>query len=451
MDNHRRLLTILGLLVVSALLVGSRCQEQETESVDEPTEPDPKFEWESPKTVATGPADVGPWRMNRSKFHYVDDPAVAFAPNGDIGLTWVDNEKQTLFFQRYRTDVGELTEPVAVSDSPDIFSWLPRIAFGSEGTIYILWQEIKFTGGSHGGEALIARSTNGGESFEAPVNLSNSKAGDGKGRLTKKLWHNGSLAMAVGADNRVYAAWTEYEGRLLFARSTNAGKSFDSPVHVAGDQETPARGPTMVADEDGSIYLAWTSGGAPSADIRFSQSTDEGKSFEPPTGLVTGEQLADGPKLALDDDGGLHLAYGISQGGLKGQYRIEYRRKPDDAESFGEPKRVVRPSPRELHSTRFPHIQTVDDSVFIIWERYEDSNRHPMSLGYSYSLNRGETFASPRLLPGSNAPAGINGSLQGMLMQKLAVSPNGEIAVTNSRFRNEKYSQIQLIRGSLSK
>jgi hypothetical protein len=80
-------------------------------------------------------------------------------------------------FQIYdRNGKPRLNEPVNVSRSPTVFSWLPRVVLSPKhlNEVFILWQEIVFSGGSHGGEVFFARSRDGGASFNAPINLSNS-------------------------------------------------------------------------------------------------------------------------------------------------------------------------------------------------------------------------------------------------------------------------------------
>ncbi|MDX1513716.1 MAG: hypothetical protein R3174_08225, partial [Gammaproteobacteria bacterium] len=60
----------------------------------------------------------------------------------------------------------------------------------------------------------------------------------------------------------------------------------------------------------------------------------------------------------------------------------------------------------------------------------------------------GQTFESPVAVPGSADPdGGVNGSLQGSLMRKLAVNRTGAIAVVNSSFRPGRSSHVRLIRG----
>ena len=167
-----------------------------------------KVTWQERMLIASGGGYQGPWHMNASVYDYVDDPAVALDAQGAIGVVWADQARKDIFFQRFAPDGRpQLPAPVNVSHSPAIFSWLPKIvmASGDPQAIYVLWQEIIFSGGSHGGDILFARSTDGGRTFRAPRNLSQDLAGSGKGRLTKDSWHNGSLALAQGPEGGIFA------------------------------------------------------------------------------------------------------------------------------------------------------------------------------------------------------------------------------------------------------
>ncbi len=146
--------------------------------------------WDEKIEVASGGGYRGPWRMNESEYDYVDDPTVAINEQGFVGVAWADQSRQDIFFQTYEPDGKKrFEEPVNVSASPRIFSWLPRIVIGAgdASEVYVLWQEIIFSGGTHGGEIFFARSIDGGKTFSDPINLSNTIAGDGKGRLTRRL------------------------------------------------------------------------------------------------------------------------------------------------------------------------------------------------------------------------------------------------------------------------
>src|SRR5688572_28136286 len=136
--------------------------------------------WKPVTQVADGRGVRGPWQQNESNYDYVDDPSVAIDEQGSVALVWVDQRGKDVFFQLYSPQNTPSGERINVSRSPATFSWLPRVVFapGNPRQIYVLWQEIIFSGGSHGGDILLARSEDGGATFSEPSNLSRSVAGD---------------------------------------------------------------------------------------------------------------------------------------------------------------------------------------------------------------------------------------------------------------------------------
>jgi hypothetical protein len=390
--------------------------------------------------------------MNDSDWRFVDDPTVALADDGTAGVVWTDHVAQDLFFQAYGPDGEEtLGQPVNVSQNPETFSWLPRVVYptGAPDTVYVLWQEIIFSGGTHGGEALFARSVDGGQTFSAPLNLSQSEAGDGKGRLTKQLWHNGSLDLTVGPAGTVYAAWTEYEGRLWLARSTDAGASFSDPVHVAGTDARPARGPSLAVDASGTIHLAWAVGEQPAADVRYTQSKETWNAFAPPRAVARSEGHSDAPSLAVDPAGTVHLTYDESPAGPFRRYHVRYTRSPAGADSFRASTAISDRRSDEYPQAHFPTLRApTPDTLHVLWELYPDTGQRSTALAYTRSPDGGNTFAAPSVVPGTADPAhGFNGSQQGLLMEKLAVNEAGHLAVVNSTFDRGEASHVWLYRG----
>lgn len=458
-------LTFGWFLLICLVLANSAC-ESRTPSAGEPSNSaapvrtehsnSGDLEWSEPVVVDEGPARRGPWRMNDSKFHYVDDPSIAVTDDDSLAVTWVDNRRQNIFFRRYdRKGRPLLEQAVNISKSPEIFSWLPRIETNGPGGqyVFVLWQEIVFSGGSHGGEIFFSHSTNGGSSFTEPVNLSETKNGAGKGRLTEEVWDNGSLALATAGDNHVYAAWTEYQGPLRFRRSTDGGETFEPAIHVAGDAESPARGPSLAVTPDDTIHLAWTVGEDERADLRLATSTDRGTSFESPRRPFKTEGHSDAPKLATDDDGRLHLAWGESPSGVFERYHIRYARSDSDADGFDASTAISNASNSRVDSANFPSLDVDGDgNLYLLWERYPSHGDHPRGLGFVLSRNAGRSFEKPSVVPATDVPElGFNGSLQGQLMQKLDVATDGFIGVVNSRFSRGETSRIRLFRGRPSK
>jgi hypothetical protein len=404
--------------------------------------------WQAPREIASGGGERGPWRQNDSRFDHVDDPSVAFEPAGGVVVAWVDHRPKDVFVQIFERDGAQrFAQPVNVSRTPAVFSWLPRLVVSSvhPGDVFVLWQEIIFSGGSHGGDILFARSLDGGASFEAPRNLSASIGGDGKGRLSKDSWLNGSLDLAIAPDGTLYAAWTEYDGQLWFTRSSDRGASFASPLQIVADAARPARGPS-IASTASAVHVAWTTGEDPSADIQIATSLDGGATFSAPRVAAQTDGYSDAPKLVADRHGTLHLAHAESTGGPLGHYHVRYMRSRD-GRAF-EPARTLS---RASQGAAFPSL-ALDGrgAVHLVWEVYPDHREPPRGLAIATSLDGGDSFSPPALVPGSVDPSGGgNGSFQGRLMRKLA-ERDDTIAVVNSSLALGRSSRVWLLLGQVS-
>lgn len=385
--------------------------------------------WLPVTEIASGGGTKGPWRQNDSQYDYVDDGAAAFMQGSRLAVAWVDQRRKEVLLRVLGPDGRGSAAPVDVSRSPGTFSWMPRIAAGGPDTLHVLWQEIIFSGGSHGGDILYARSLDGGRSFSQPMNLSRSPGGDGKGSLDRDTWSNGSLDLAAGADGRVYAAWTEYDGALWLARSRDGGRSFTPPQRIAGDAARPARGPSLALG-GGKVYLAWAVGEDPDADIRVSSSLDDGASFAPPVLVGAGGARADAPRLAFDGGGRLHLVY-LEQAG-KQPAVIRHARSDGPGVAFGTPRTLS----ARGEAAMAPHL-AIDarGRVHIAWESAQ---------GLRYT--RG---AAPVTVPHSGAGAGARqGSQQGLLGKKLAAG-DGMVALVNSSLAQGHGSRVWIMRGRL--
>ncbi len=412
--------------------------------------------WGERIEVARGKAFRGPWLMNESVWHFVDDPTVAVTDQGNVGVAWADHSLKDILFQVYAADGrARFAEPVNISRSPGTFSWLPRLIMtsGQPEEVYVLWQEIIFSGGTHGGEILFARSADGGKTFNEPLNLSNTPAGAGKGRLTERIWFNGNLDLAKSADGTLYAAWTEYEGALRFSRSTDRGAGFSAPFLIAGGRgEPPSRGPSLAVGPAGEVHLVWTVGEEPAADIHYAVSTDQGRTFGSPRAIVQSYGYSDAPKIAVDGRGTIHLVYAEGPFGPLERYHIRYDRSKEGQGAFQKPVKISAAHSEIFKSVGYPYLDLDGaGNLYVLWELFPDDDLRSRGLGLTFSADGGKTFASPVVVPGSLDPElGFNGSQQGLFMKKLAVNKAGEMAIVNSTFKQEGSSRIWLIRGRVT-
>jgi hypothetical protein len=450
---HQRAIVIL--LVPIGAIAQTKADYDAVEPIHQTAEAQPAIKWKASIEIATGGGLRGPWHQNESKYDYVDDCTIALDAKGDAAVAWVDQRQKDVFFQVYdRNGKPRQKKPVNVSRTPKVFSWLPRVVVSpaQAGDVFILWQEIVFSGGSHGGEIFFARSLDGGASFSEPLNLSNSINGDGKGRINKDIWHNGSLDLVIGPDGTLYAAWTEYDGLLWFSRSNDRGESFSTPTRIAGgDDAKPTRAPALAVGSDKALYLAWTVGDEDNADIRLAKSTDGGRIFSDAAIVAKTSAYSDAPKVAVDHKGTVHVTHTESSGGPFDRYDIHYTRSRDGGRTFEPAREISRPHPASIESAAFPALSLDEqDNVYILWELYPDWRGQPRGLAIVCSRDGGETFTAPAIVPGSiDAGGGSNGSHQGMLMRKLAVDRTGAVAVVNSSLKHNEKSRVWLMRGQL--
>ncbi len=377
-------------------------------------------------------------------------------------VAWVDQARKDVLLRVFGPG-GEprRPEPVNVSRSPGVFSWLPRVATapGDPSRVHVLWQEIVFSGGSHGGEAFHARSVDGGRTFGDPANLSRSAAGDGKGRFDERVWFNGSLDLATAPGGRVLAAWTAHEGPLWLARSSDGGASFSDPARVGGSGDVPARAPDLAAGPGDTVRLAWGAGAGEEGEIRVAVSVDGGRSFGPSRPVHPSGAHDDAPALVRAVDGTLHLAWGRSEGGPFRPSRLLYARTPADragsdagSAGFGPPRPLAGAHAGRFASVDFPELAPAGgDTLLALWSLFPDGPRLARGLGLGASVDGGETFSAPAVVPGSR-PGGdaVSGSLQGFYRDRLAVGPDGAVALVFSTFRRDESSRVWLLRGRVS-
>ena len=189
--------------------------------------------------------------------------------------------------------------------------------------VYVAWG----AGASH--TALdITRSTDGGQSFEAPQRVLAEAS-------TPSLVSAGPQ-LAAGAHGLVCAVcdWTTQQdasgdmvGQVVAICSTDAGRSFGSPVHLGSEAAAialpgdvrPNSGPTVAASPQGdALYVAFPTHkpGAKHSDIVVAASRDQGRTWsEPVTATPNDGVIYFQPNLAVDAAGRIAIsAFALANG-----------------------------------------------------------------------------------------------------------------------------------------
>jgi hypothetical protein len=118
----------------------------------------------------------------------------------------------------------------------------------SNGILYVV-----FSQNSH---IYLATSNDHGTSYNTPVVINSSPEliyDDGENRPK----------IVLGSKQEIYVSWTHktngrYSGDVRFARSLNAGLSFEAPVTINADRALIShRFDTMTRDDQGHLYIVW--------------------------------------------------------------------------------------------------------------------------------------------------------------------------------------------------
>ncbi len=120
-------------------------------------------------------------------------------------------------------------------------------------------------------------------------------------------------AIASGPDGSLYVAWRHiYPPNLrdiAVARSSDAGRTFGAPARVSEDgwalDGCPDDGPSLAVDARGVVHIAWPTlvpGSTPGKGVFYSYSVDGGRTFAPRVRVDDAGGSAAHPQLAASGD-----------------------------------------------------------------------------------------------------------------------------------------------------
>jgi hypothetical protein len=264
------------------------------------------------------------------------------ASGNNVYVAWESNTN--VFFTR-SLDAGASFEPVSIGDEAG--GNFAKIAT-SGNNVAVVWQSAP--GGQPGDiDTLFAVSTDGGASFGPVKNLNESIGG----RNT-----NPHVALT---GNSVYVVWEHDTGKtdIVFARSTDAGTSFD-PVKILS-QDTPDSFEPQLASIGSNVYVIW--GGE---DTFFSRSTNEGASFEPVQNLSNngGDFTHGGLRIGVSSND----VYVVWVDNSLGNESVFLARSTDAGTSFDPVKNIS----EEIEESLSPNIAVSGNDLFVVWQSSND-------------------------------------------------------------------------------
>ena len=421
---------ILLLLVAAAVILITSSQRLEVKVVDNPlVNPPGIIDANNSPTLVRNPLRPA----SLAVAHRIDRPrfSAAIEWSGDGGTTWQHTA---------------LPLPAGL-DRP----YAPDIAFGPDGTLYVLYVNLTGTGNVPD-NLWLARSTDGGATLEQPV------------RVAGRLAFQARLAV-VPRDGAVVITWLQASevgllrlsgppSPVVAVRSTDGGRTFSPPVQVSDPGRALVGAATPIVDDQGGVVVLFEDFKADRRDFEnldgpawdgafalvVTRSHDEGLSFgrgvEVDSNVRTTRRflvfLPDFPSIASGPDG--KMSVGWADGG-SGHEEVLVRNSADSGRTWG-PRRQA--SPVEGTSQTLPRVAIAPghrvDVVFL------ERSGTRVSAMLASSLDGGRSFQQVRL---SSAPSDarvgpITASYLGVdFGSRLGVASSGsgvDAAWTDTRF-----------------
>lgn len=215
----------------------------------------------------------------------------------------------------------------------------------------------------------------------------------------------------------VYEEWMGCSG-IAFARSTDGGKTFGAPLNVPGSVGSSfnAWDPALTVGPDGTVYAAFMTGHSSQWYPVVAASFDHGKTFPQVTQLVPPDEKnwGDRPFIAAAPDGSVYLTYDYgpnrtsvtylcadngSCGFATGDVNVVLQKSTDHGKSFGSMVHVSPGFPASGGDLA-PLVVEPDGTVDLLYQGYgiSDPTTYAMTPAYEYftrSIDGGATWSAP--------------------------------------------------------
>jgi hypothetical protein len=229
-------------------------------------------------------------------------------------------------------------------------------------------------------------------------------------------------SIVAGNDGEIYVAWSSYFNGIYnihFSKSSDYGKTFSDEVVVTDNNTGYKKNPSIDVDDNGIIYIVWDDTRHNDGENRvyFSKSTDGGKTFG--TNIrVTDESSQTSwpvyPKIAVSAQGKIYV---VMQDTRDHYHALYFARSTNGGQSF-DSNIKINDEERMVSS----HTMDIDENenIYVAWMYIG----YDKTIYFSRSTDKGQSFSTNERLFDEN----LNQS-----NPNLKVSGNGNIYIAYSK------------------
>lgn len=237
--------------------------------------------------------------VNSTSFQYRQS---AFATNtGEVFIVWNDERKgdEDIYFTNSLDNGNTFSTNERVNgEGPGEDHDSPSVAVDNESNIFVVWEN------ESSDDIYFANSTDGGNTFSTSKMVND---------VTGQLVLNPTITTDE-ADN-IYVAWSDNrvgnDRYIFFANSTDKGNTFSANKQVNDGDSWDASFPSMVARDEGDVYITWNDRRNGDPDIFFAKSNDGGNTFSTNKKVNSdgGGVWQQSPSIAVNNTGVIYITW----------------------------------------------------------------------------------------------------------------------------------------------
>jgi len=230
--------------------------------------------------------------------------SIHVAPDGVVHMAWIDGregKKESGTFVTRSTDHGRTVEKNLKVDESTCVCCRTSMTSSPDGTLYVAWRKI-LPGDLR--ETVVARSTDGGQTFTAPVIV-------GHDQWVFPGCPHRPASVGTDRQGRLYVVWytegSDETPSIYLAYSDDRGETFSPKQKLNLSKGTFPDHPQMAVDPDGRLVIVWEEQSPVRREIVMSVSLDRGQTFSAPQKL--NDKKGQTPTLSINAQGLAALAW----------------------------------------------------------------------------------------------------------------------------------------------
>jgi hypothetical protein len=245
-----------------------------------------------------------------------EKPRLAVGSDGTVHAVWQDHAPGNFdVFYASKPPATGWTSPINIANTPGD-SIRPEIALDSGGTPHVVWYDY-----TPGRSDIFYTTRSADGSWLAPLNISKTPA------------QSGRTSIVADSQDRLHVVWTEKLGGQsdVFYVSKDPGGQWSTPVDILPTPGESGR-PHITVDKLDGLHVVWGDGSEGKGNFQSSDfevyyaRRPVGRSWTAPTNLSHNSGISGGADVAVDGQGGIHVAWNDQ---TLGNFEIFYTYTPD--------------------------------------------------------------------------------------------------------------------------